>query len=137
MILWELIGRMRCILIYLDTHIVVWLYAGLLEKFSQSVKTILNENEILISPIVRLELQYLYEIERVKKPALVIVADLADRIGLRVCDKSFNAVISQAITMTWTRDPFDRVIVANAALNDNILISKDQNILEHYLHTRW
>ncbi|MEJ2596783.1 MAG: PIN domain-containing protein [Anaerolineales bacterium] len=124
-------------MIYLDTHIVVWLYAGLLEKFSQSVKTILNENEILISPIVRLELQYLYEIERVKKPALAIVADLADRIGLRVCEKGFNTVISQAITMTWTRDPFDRVIVANAALNDNILISKDQNILEHYIHARW
>jgi PIN domain nuclease of toxin-antitoxin system len=137
MILWELIGLMRCILIYLDTHIVVWLYAGLLEKFSQSVKTILNENEILISPIVRLELQYLYEIERVKEPALVIVADLADRIGLRVCEKAFNAVVSRAITMTWTRDPFDRVIVANAALNDNILISKDQNILEHYIHARW
>ena len=124
-------------MIYLDTHIVVWLYAGLLEKFSQSIKTILNENEILISPIVRLELEYLYEIERVKEPAHVIVADLADRIGLHVCDKDFNAIVSQAIKLTWTRDPFDRLIVANAALNDNILISKDQNILDHYPHARW
>jgi PIN domain nuclease of toxin-antitoxin system len=124
-------------LVYLDTHIVVWLYAGLLEKFSQSIKTILNENEILISPVVRLELEYLYEIERVKEPALGIVADLADRIGLRVCEKDFNAIVSQAIKLTWTRDPFDRLIVANAALNDNILISKDQNILGHYPHARW
>ena len=124
-------------MIYLDTHIVVWLYAGLLEKFSQSVKNTLNENEILISPIARLELQYLYEIERVKVPANVIVADLSDRIGIRVCEKDFNAVVSHAMTFTWTRDPFDRVIVANAGLNDNILISKDQNILEHYVHARW
>ena len=124
-------------MIYLDTHIVVWLYAGLLEKFSQSVKTILNENEILISPIVRLELQYLFEIGRVKEPAHVIVADLADRIGIRICEKNFNAIVSQALLFSWTRDPFDRVIVANAALNDNILISKDQNIVEHYAHTRW
>lgn len=124
-------------MIYLDTHIVVWLYAGLLDKFSQSIKTIFNENEILISPIVRLELQYLYEIERVKQPAPVIVADLADRIGVSVCDKGFNAIISQAMTLTWTRDPFDRVIVATAALNDNILISRDQNILQHYPHARW
>jgi PIN domain nuclease of toxin-antitoxin system len=128
---------MRCILIYLDTHVVVWLYAWLLEKFSQSVRAILNENEIRISPIVRLELQYLYEIERVKEPAQVIVADLADRIGMRVCDKDINAVISQAIPLKWARDPFDRVIVAQAALNDNILISKDQSILQHYVHTRW
>jgi PIN domain nuclease of toxin-antitoxin system len=124
-------------LIYLDTHIVVWLYAGLLEKFSQSVKNILNENEILISPIVRLEMQYLFEIGRVKEPANVIAADLADRIGIRVCEKDFNAVVSQALLFSWTRDPFDRIIVANAALNDNILISKDPNILEHYAHTRW
>ena len=130
-------GAMRCILIYLDTHVVVWLYAGLLEKFSQSVRAILNENEIRISPIVRLELQYLYEIERVKEPAQSIVADLADRIGMRVCDKDINAVISQAIPLKWTRDPFDRFIVAQAALNDNILISKDQSILEHYVHARW
>lgn len=133
----NLTGSMRCILIYLDTHVVVWLYAGLLDKFSQSVRVILNENEIRISPIVRLELQYLYEIERVKEPAKGIVADLADRIGMRVCDKDFSAVISQAIPFKWTRDPFDRVIVAQAALNDNILISKDQSILEHYVHARW
>ena len=124
-------------MIYLDTHIVVWLYAGLLEKFSQSIKTILNENEILFSPIVRLELQYLYEIKRVNKPASVIVADLSDRIGIRVCEKDFNAIVSQAMTQVWTCDPFDRVIVANAALNDNILISKDQTILENYVHARW
>ena len=124
-------------MIYLDTHIVVWLFAGLLEKFNQSTKTILNENEILISPIVRLELEYLYEIERVKEPAHVIVPDLTDRIGLGVCEKDFNSIVSQAIKLTWTRDPFDRLIVANAALNENILISKDQNILEQYTHARW
>lgn len=124
-------------MIYLDTHIVAWLYAGLVEKFSQSIRTILNENEILISPIVRLELAYLYEIERVIQPAHVIVADLSDRIGLQVCKKDFNAIVSQAIQLTWTREPFDRLIVANAALNDNILISKDQNILENYPHARW
>jgi PIN domain nuclease of toxin-antitoxin system len=137
MILLKLAGEMRCILIYLDTHIVVWLYAGLLEKFSQPIKTFLNENEILISPIVRLELQFLYEIDRVKESANVIVTDLSDRIGIRVCEKDFNAVISQAMKFTWTLDPFDRLIVAHAELNDNILISKDQNILAHYPHARW
>ena len=91
----------------------------------------------MISAIVRLELQYLYEIERVREPAHIITADLADRIGLGICGKDFNAIVSQAIKLTWTRDPFDRVIVANASLNDNILISKDQNILAHYTFARW
>ena len=124
-------------MIYLDTHIVVWLYAGLVDKFSQSIKTILNENEILISPIVRLELAYLYEIERLNQPANVIVAEINDRIGPRVCEKHSNVIVRQDIKFSWTRDPFDRLIVANAALNENMLISKDQNILKNYPHSRW
>jgi PIN domain nuclease of toxin-antitoxin system len=84
-----------------------------------------------------LELQYLYEIGRVKESANIIVSDLSDRIGLGVCEKDFNAIVSLAITKTWTRDPFDRMIVAHAELNNNILISKDPDILEHYTQARW
>jgi PIN domain nuclease of toxin-antitoxin system len=124
-------------LIYLDTHVVVWLYAGLLEKFSQAARDLINEHEIDISPIVLLELQYLYETQRVTKDASIIVADLSQRIGLKVCDKDFNAIVSRALALSWTRDPFDRMIVAHAGLHDNLLISKDQNILDHYPHTRW
>ncbi len=131
------VGKKRFILIYLDTHIVVWLYAGLAEKFSQATKRLVNENELYISPMVRLELQYLYEIQRITANAHTIVTDLSDRIGIRVCEKDFNAIVNQALPSTWTRDPFDRLIVANAALNENVLISKDQNILENYPHARW
>jgi PIN domain nuclease of toxin-antitoxin system len=124
-------------LIYLDTHVVVWLYAGLLEKFSSPVKILLNENEIYISPIVRLELQYLHEIGRVTEPADSILADLSGRLALEICTKDFNAIISRALACLWTRDPFDRIIVANAGLDNNVLVSKDQNILAHYAHARW
>ncbi|MBM3144570.1 MAG: type II toxin-antitoxin system VapC family toxin [Chloroflexi bacterium] len=124
-------------MIYLDTHIVVWLYAGLIEKFSQPVKNLINENEISISPIVHLELQYLFEIHRVKDNANAIITDLSNRIGLQVCQKDFDAIVSQAMAFSWTRDPFDRVIVATAALKDSILVSKDRSILENYIHARW
>ena len=124
-------------MIYLDSHIVVWLYAGLVDKFSQPVEALMNENEVFISPIVRLELQYLFEIQRIKDNANVIVADLSNRIGLQVCEKDFDTVVSRAMAVSWTRDPFDRLIVANAALQEDVLISKDQNILDHYTHARW
>ena len=124
-------------MIYLDTHVVVWLYAGLAEKFGQTVKDLINEHELYICPVVRLELQYLYEIERITDEADAIVSDLSNRLGLKVCDKDFNNIVSQAMTFSWTRDPFDRLIVANAGLNDDLLISKDQNILGHYHKTKW
>ena len=128
---------MRWTLAYLDTHVVVWLYAGLTEKFNSPVRDLINEQSLYLCPVVRLELQYLYEIQRVIERADAIVADLAMRIGLKVCDKRFNDTVAKAMALSWARDPFDRLIVANASLNDDILISKDHNMLANYPNTRW
>ena len=119
-------------MIYIDTHIAVWLYAGQVEKLSEIAKEFLNENEIYISAVVRLELQYLNEIERITDGANEIVSDLSNRIGLKICDKSFNSIINYSMDLVWTRDPFDRIIVANAALNNDPLVTKDRKILDHY-----
>jgi len=124
-------------LIYLDTHVVVWLYAGQVEKLSHKVKELLNSNEIVISPIVRLELQYLYEIQRITEEPKKILNDLSDRIGIKICEKNFNSIINYSMSYSWTRDPFDRIIVANASVGNNILISKDQNILKNYDKAVW
>ncbi len=51
--------------VYLDTHVVIWLYSGNLELIPKPVQTILNLNDLLISPIVKLELEYLFEIKRI------------------------------------------------------------------------
>ena len=124
-------------MIYLDTHVVVWLYAGKIERLSEQAKELINGHEVIISPVVRLELQYLFEIQRVTDEANEIVFDLSDRIGLKMCDKSLNTIVSGALDLSWTRDPFDRIIVANAAINQNILVTKDQNILENYEKAMW
>jgi PIN domain nuclease of toxin-antitoxin system len=124
-------------LIYLDTHAVVWLYAGLADKFNAPVRSLMNEQDIAISPIVRLELEFLHEIQRVTDDADTIVADLANRIGLMISSQDFNTTVSRALEISWTRDPFDRLIVANASLENSILVSKDQTILRHYPFAKW
>ncbi|PAX56949.1 type II toxin-antitoxin system VapC family toxin [Brunnivagina elsteri] len=124
-------------MIYLDTHVVVWLYSGLTDKLTDIAKTLINDNEVYVSAIVRLELQYLYEIKRITDEPDVIITNLSEQIGLKICNKNFNNIISISLTITWTRDPFDRIITANALLNNNILLSKDQNILNNYLYAKW
>ncbi|MCC5631267.1 type II toxin-antitoxin system VapC family toxin [Nostoc sphaeroides] len=124
-------------MIYLDTHVVAWLYAGLTDKLTDIAKTLINDNDVYISPIVRLELQYLYEIKRLKDKPDVIIPNLSEEIGLQICDQNFNDIISSSLTITWTRDPFDRIITANALLNNNILLSKDEKILNNYLYAKW
>ena len=124
-------------MIYLDTHVVVWLYAGHLEKLSVPAREMINENDLSVSAIVRLELQYLYEIQRITAEANELLADLSDRIGLKICGESFDTIVKGALIHSWTRDPFDRIIVANAALREHILVTKDQNMLANYENARW
>jgi len=50
---------------------------------------------------------------------------------------SIITIVSGTLDFSWTRDPFDRIIVANAAVNHNILVTKDQNILENYEKAIW
>ena len=124
-------------MIYLDTHVVVWLYAGQTEKLSEKARSGINENDIYISPIVSLELQYLFEIKRITPKPQTVISALSEAIGLNVCDKNFYQIIQCAQQYSWTRDPFDRIIVAQAGLNDNILVTKDQTILTHFEHAVW
>ncbi len=124
-------------MIYLDTHVVVWLYAGLTNKLSELAKGLINNNEVGISSIVRLELQYLYEIKRITHQPDTIIAELSEQIDLQICNRSFNQIISTSLTINWTRDPFDRIITANSQMGNNILLSKDENILNNYTHAKW
>jgi PIN domain nuclease of toxin-antitoxin system len=124
-------------LIYLDTHIVVWLYAGQMDKLSKLAKSLINGNDLYIAPIVRLELQYLQEIERITTTPNTIISELGDKLGLTVCPKEFNRAVARALKLSWTRDPFDRLIVAQADIDNSILITKDQTILKNYPEARW
>ena len=124
--------------IYLDTHVIIWLYVDERDKLSDFAQSIVSQNyDLICSPLVKLELQYLHEIGRITDSPDVILTDLADRIGLRLCDKSFIEIINSALAIKWTRDVFDRLIVANAMIDENILISKDHKILANYSHARW
>ena len=124
-------------MIYLDTHVVVWLYAGDKSKLSKDGMMLINDNELLISPIIQLELQYLLEIKRITKSANTILKDLSKRIGLKTCQKPFEKVVKESIKQHWTRDPFDRIIVAHAVLDKTLLLTKDKTILAHYKNACW
>lgn len=124
-------------LIYLDTHVVVWMYAGELSEFSSHLQETLAQNPLIISPIVLLELQYLLEIGRIKVGPEKIFKSLEKSVGLKICDLDFNKVVTESIKQTWTRDPFDRLIVAQAAIKKATLVTKDTTILKHYSKVVW
>lgn len=78
------------------------------------------------------ELDMLYEIRRLAKPAAETVAALRAAAGVEVCEAPWGEVVEAARLVNWTRDPFDRLIVAHAASQGAQLISMDRSILRNY-----
>ena len=124
-------------LMHCDTHTVLWLYAGEIDRFSTRVTETMETNNLMISPMGRLELLFLYEIGRISEKPEKIVKVLAGDFGIRICDDPFESVIEAAETIHWARDPFDRIIVAQATRTRSHLITKDQVIHKHYKLCIW
>lgn len=123
---------------YLDTQIVVWLCAGQLDKISPRAGSAIEDSELLISPMVLLELDYLHELRRLIRPPQALVHQLRTQIGLRVCEHPFSAIVETALLESWTRDPFDRVIVAHARSNAySTLVTSDEKIRQNYTGAVW
>jgi PIN domain nuclease of toxin-antitoxin system len=77
-----------------------------------------------------LELKYLHEIGRARDPLPTMLAALKRDIGLELLDASVTALAQAATEISWTRDPFDRLIAAHAIVADAPLVTADQTILE-------
>ncbi len=122
---------------YLDTHAAVWMYAGRVELFPPPVRELLASEELLVSPTLRLLQEALFEIGRLGEGGRAVRQGLEALVGLRVCDRPFRQVVAGALEQSWTRDPFDRLIVAQAALTDAVLVTKDQSIRDHYPRAFW
>ena len=124
-------------LIYLDTHVVAWLFAGRLDLLPMEARRLLDAGDLLISPMVELELEYLFESRRTATPGRQVVESLRQDLGLRICDLPFPQVIEAATEQSWTRDPFDRVLVGQATLRQAPLLTKDEAIRRHYAQAIW
>jgi PIN domain nuclease of toxin-antitoxin system len=124
-------------LIRLDTHVVVWLYTGETERLSAAARSALEAEPAAISPMVQLELTFLHEIGRLRLGGGDIVGDLRERLGLVLSPEPFTAVVHAAAGLSWTRDPFDRLIVGDALAANSTLITKDDTILAHCRLARW
>lgn len=123
--------------IRLDTHAVVWLYTGEIEHFTPDGRALLQTEQLTVSPIVQLELTYLHEIGRLRVSGAEIVGDLESRIRLFTVNQPLLAVVRAAASLSWTRDPFDRLIVGDALAANCPLLTKDDRILEHLSLAVW
>lgn len=124
-------------LIHLDTHVVCWLYAGRVELLSPLAREAIERETLAVSPMVGLELQYLREIRRIRVGPKRILAALRADLGLAMSDLPFATVAARAQTFIWTRDPFDRLIAAEAAAARARLVTRDDVLRRHFHSALW
>src|SRR6266571_506302 len=122
---------------YLDTHVALWLYAGETGRISKRAATLINRESMQVSPLLLRELDYLREVGRVAATPQTVIADLKRRVGLATQNRALEAVAEQALDLDWTRDVFDRLIVAQAALDGAALVTTDRTIRKHYPKAVW
>ena len=80
-------------MIHLDTHVVVWLAAGETGRIPATLRGRLEAEPMVVSPMARLELDYLHELGRITERGAPILEGLVDRIGLDVASEPLLSVI--------------------------------------------
>jgi PIN domain nuclease of toxin-antitoxin system len=121
----------------LDTHVVVWLYAGLVTHLSPEARRAIDRCELVVAPMVELELTFLHEIDRLTVSGAEILSDLAGRIGLTMSAVPWSAAVHAAADLAWTRDPFDRLIMGYALAAGTRLLTKDTHLRERLSLALW
>jgi PIN domain nuclease of toxin-antitoxin system len=111
--------------ILLDTHAVIWLAEGHrraapLAKFAQ----------LFLSPVSVLEVQFLAEAGRLRLARGASAITLADDDRWRMDEPPPLKWFAEACTIAWTRDPFDRLLVAHARVRRWRLATADDVLLE-------
>jgi PIN domain nuclease of toxin-antitoxin system len=123
---------------YLDTHIAVYLHDGIIESLTKSAKREIESKDLLLSPMAFLELEYLYQRKRIAIPAQEMYDVIHKDFGVSLCRMSFANVAYEAIGVSWTNDPFDRLIVANTKANRGAtLITRDEGTREKFPEAVW
>ena len=122
---------------YLDTHTAIRLASGR-GQIGRDAARLIRKAELLASPMVLVEIEYLFEIGRLMSPAKDVMSKLEHELGLRLCELPFAEVAKASLDEKWTRDAFDRMIVAQAKVNGLApLLSADEEIAKHYPRTVW
>jgi PIN domain nuclease of toxin-antitoxin system len=113
--------------ILLDTNALLWLQ----QDHPRAARLTRSEARLYISPANLLEIQFLLEAGRVRVKRSMTVLHLAADDRWLQDDPPSTAWFSAAVAVGWTRDPFDRLLVAHARLRRWRLATSDVEIMEH------
>jgi PIN domain nuclease of toxin-antitoxin system len=113
----------------LDTHVVLWWLADDPTLASEIKDRLDHEPDVYVSPATVWEVAIKQALGKFAKPA-----DLPERIrdsGFRHLSITLEHGIAAGRLPPIHRDPFDRMLVAQAQLEDLTLVTRDADILKY------
>lgn len=118
--------KVHC-LILLDTNAFLWLNTQ-----HRKVRVLRDARQpFALSPATLLELQFLQETGRIRFNRQVSLSDVAADPRWLVDEPPSTVWFEKACELSWTRDPFDRLIAAHGLLRGWRIATGDAAMVQH------
>jgi PIN domain nuclease of toxin-antitoxin system len=99
--------------VLLDTHFLIWIVLN--SKRLANFPWLDRYRPWGVSPVSFLEIQFLAEVGRLSVTNPQFVNTVSNDRRFIVDDLSLDTLVSHALKLDWTRDPFDRLLVAHSS----------------------
>jgi PIN domain nuclease of toxin-antitoxin system len=116
--------------VLLDTHFLIWLVLG--SKRLAEFPWLEQHRPWGVSPVSFLEIQLLSEMGRLAVRNPEFTSAVMDDARFTVDDIPLLTVVRRGLDLAWTRDPFDRLLVAHSVARRIPLCTADRSIRAHH-----
>ena len=124
----------------LDTHTFIW-WDGASDKLSSQVLALCQdeENEMILSVASVWEMQIKLQVGKLKlRLALAeIIKGQQERNNLQILPISLVHTLALSNLPLHHKDPFDRLLIAQANVEGAILVSRDRAFAQYSVETLW
>src|SRR5690349_4101193 len=116
-------------MLLLDTHFLIWTALG--SPRLKPFPWLADRQPWLISPVSLLEVRFLAEVGRLRVKDRFFDMVREDRRYV-IDEPALDAVIRAALPLSWTRDPFDRLLCAHSLVRRMPICTTDRSMLANH-----
>lgn len=116
----------------LDTNALVFLQDSGYLRFRDEIIEKLSHAYLFLSPISWLELEHIFQKKRIAIHPDTLIKHLTSNSSLQESTSTFSSCIHYSRNLSWTKDPFDRMIVGDTIALGAQLVTADKLILKHF-----
>ena len=124
----------------LDTHTFIWLDSSP-DQLSADAQDILHDpnNDLLLSIVSVWEVQIKAQLARLdlRGDLAGIIREQQESNGIELLPITLSHILALSELPPHHRDPFDRLLISQARVEDVILVTKDENITKYPVNVLW